>query len=163
MHARSARAGGGRSRIRVRGPSARLVLVSPLELSRETSGHEALHDQLGRLLLIVGRLRAGNSTAAELRAAGLGVLAQSQDRERTVPDEAPDALDVAEDRFEALAVDEGHRVVDHAVGLAVVEHADDIGVVEGRGRASLDVKAAHVAGIGAEPGVHDLEGDPAAQ
>ena len=141
--------------------SVRLFLVSWLELLRETPGHEALHDQPGRLLPNVERLRAGNSTAAELRAPGLGVVAESQDRERTVRDEAPDPLDVAEDRFEALAVDEGHRVVDHAVGLAVVEHADDIGVVERRGRASLDVKAAHVAGVGAEPGVHDLEGDPA--
>ena len=71
----------------------------------------------------------------------------------------PEPSDVLDDAVETLPGDVPHRVVEHAVVLAVVEDADDVGVVELGRDAGLDVEPAEVGVTAPEVRVHDLEGD----
>ena len=71
--------------------------------------------------------------------------------------------DVGHDLVQAVTGDVLHGVVADAVVLAVVEDRDDIGVVQLGRRAGFVMEPPEVVGSGAEPWVHDLERDVAAE
>ena len=59
---------------------------------------------------------------------------------------------------EGLALDEGHDVVEEAVGLAGVDQAENVGMLQARGGLDLGEEAV-TADDGAQLGVQDLDGD----
>ena len=69
--------------------------------------------------------------------------------------------DVGQHAIEGLAVDELHGVIADAVLLAVIEDADDVGVVQPRSRPASAWNRRRYFGSARNRGVHDLERHPA--